>query len=300
MSPKMHADELEVDGSLVRALVVSQYPEWGDLSLELFPASGTDHVIFRLGDDKAVRLPRHQRASSQVETEQLWLPRLAPLLPLAVPELRAVGHPDRGFPWPWSITRWLEGGPATADRIADPRQLAVALGQFVAAMHRIDLPGGPLPGAGNSFRGVPLAHRDGPTRHALAALHDNIDTGAASAAWEAALRAPPWNGPGVWLHGDLQVGNLLAHAGRLDAVIDFGCLAVGDPACDVMAAWTCLAADTRERFRSELAVEDATWARGRGWALSMGLIALPYYQGTNPVFAAAARRMILEVLADRE
>ncbi len=294
----MHADEFEIDESIVRDLVASQFPEWADLNLQLIPSSGTDNIIVRLGDDKAVRLPRHQRASGQVAIEYAWLPSIAPLVPLAVPAPLAVGVPDRTFPWPWSIGRWLEGNPATADQIAEPRQMAMALGQFVAAMQRIDLPGGPSPSMGNSFRGVSLRHRDRQTRHALAELHGTIDTGAASEAWEEALRAPAWDRPGVWLHGDLQIGNLLARAGRLEAVIDFGCLCVGDPACDVMAAWTCLTGETREWFRAQLTVDDATWARGRGWALSMGLIALPYYRTTNPAFADTARTMVVEVLAD--
>jgi aminoglycoside phosphotransferase (APT) family kinase protein len=295
----MHADEFEIDESLVRELLESQFPEWADLSLEVLPSSGTDNVMVRLGGDKAVRLPRHERASGQVEIEHLWLPRIAPQLPLGVPEPLALGRPDRGFPWPWSIGRWLEGSPATTDQIAEPRQAAMALGQFVAAMQQIDLPDGPSPSVSNSFRGIPLRHRDVPTRHALAQLRGTIDTDAASEAWDEALRAPAWERPGVWLHGDLQVGNLLARDGRLDAVIDFGCLCVGDPACDVMAAWTYLTGETRETFRAQLSVDDATWARGRGWALSMGLIALPYYRGTNPVFTDVAQRMVLEVLADR-
>ena len=296
----MHADEFDIDESIVRELLVSQFPEWADLSLEVFPSSGTDNVMVRLGDDKAVRLPRHERASGQVGIEHFWLPRIAPLVPLAVPEPLVLGHPDRGFPWPWSIGRWLEGSPATTDQIAEPRQAAMALGQFVAAMRQIDLPNGPPPSVGNSFRGVPLRLRDEPTRHALAQLRGIIDTDAASKAWEEALRAPAWEQPGVWLHGDLQAGNLLARGGALDVVIDFGCLCVGDPACDVMAAWTYFAGEARDWFRAELTVDDATWARARGWALSMGLIALPYYRETNPAFTEVARKMILEVLADRQ
>ena len=125
-----------------------------------------------------------------------------------------------------------------------------------------------------------------------------LDADAVTAVWEAALQAPAWRGPPVWIHGDLQSGNLLARQGRLSAVIDFGCLGVGDPACDVMAAWMLLSAETRDVFRAALQVDDATWARGRGWALSVGLIALPYYQSTNPVLAGIARRAIDEALAD--
>jgi aminoglycoside phosphotransferase (APT) family kinase protein len=125
-----------------------------------------------------------------------------------------------------------------------------------------------------------------------------IDVGAASSAWDAALRAAEWRRPPVWIHGDLQAGNLLVEQGRLSAVIDFGCLGVGDPACDLTVAWTLLAGESRDAFRAALPVDDATWARGRGWALSVGLIALPYYETTNPVLAGIARRAIAEVLAD--
>jgi aminoglycoside phosphotransferase (APT) family kinase protein len=118
-------------------------------------------------------------------------------------------------------------------------------------------------------------------------------------AWDAALQAPPWSGPPLWIHGDLSAGNLLVREGRLAAVIDFGCVGVGDPACDLMIAWTFLVPQARAVFRSALAVDGATWARGRGWALSTALIALPYYMDTNPVMVRGARHTIAEVLADR-
>ncbi len=127
-----------------------------------------------------------------------------------------------------------------------------------------------------------------------------LDTGAVTAAWDAALQAPAWHGPPVWIHGDLSPLNLLVERGRLSAVIDFGCLGVGDPACELQVAWNLLCSDTRDVFRAALPVDDATWARGRGWALSVGLIALPYYQSTNPVLAGIARRAIAEVLADHQ
>jgi aminoglycoside phosphotransferase (APT) family kinase protein len=208
--------------------------------------------------------------------------------------------PAEGYPWPWSIYQWLEGENATIERIADPRQAATELAQFVAALQRIDPAGGSPPGANNSFRGVPLAMRDSLTRAAIATLHSTLDAGAVTSTWEAALQVRAWNGPAVWLHGDLLAGNLLAQKGRLSAVIDFGCLGVGDPACDVMVAWTYLSAEAREAFRAALPVDDATWARGRGWALSFGLIALPYYKISNPVLSGIARHAIDEALADHE
>ncbi|HEX5502436.1 MAG TPA: aminoglycoside phosphotransferase family protein, partial [Thermomicrobiales bacterium] len=237
----------------------------------------------------------------QVEQEQRWLPALAPFLPLPIPVPLARGMPGEGYPWPWSVNRWLEGENATIGRLAEPHQAATALADFIAALQRIDSAGGPPPGRHNSFRGGPLARRDASTRAAITALRDTLDTAAATAAWESALHAPAWPGPPVWIHGDLQPANLLVAQGRLGAVIDFGCLGVGDPACDTMVAWTFLTAATREVFRAALPVDDATWARARGWALSFGLIALPYYRATNPVLAGIARQAIGEALgAKRE
>jgi aminoglycoside phosphotransferase (APT) family kinase protein len=256
------------------------------------------HAIYRLGTDMVVRLPRVERATSSLEKELQWLPRLAPCLPLAVPMPLASGLPAEGYPWRWAVYRWLDGETATRDRIADPSEAATRLARFVSVLQRIDAKDGPPPGEHNWFKGERLVNRDDATRRAIAALDGMVDVAAVTAAWEAALVVPAWDGPGVWVHGDLLETNLLARDGRLSAVIDFGCLAVGDPACDVMTAWAYLPVESRALFRAALSVDDATWARGRGWALSWALIALPYYQDTNPEFAGMARRTIAEVLAD--
>lgn len=295
---KMHADEVETDAGLVRRLLVSQYPEWADLPIERVASDGTDNAIYRLGEELAVRLPRIQWASEQPAKECEWLPRLAPLLPLTVPVPLAKGMPAEGYPWSWSVVPWLRGENALPERLVDMRAAASTLGAFVAALQRIGAAVGPPPGAHNSSRGVALAQRDAAVRTAIAELGGKVDGGAVTAAWEAALAAPVWDGEPVWLHGDLQAGNLLASDGRLSAVIDFGCLGVGDPACDVMAAWAYFSGEARDAFRAVLPVDDATWARGRGWALSVGLIAIPYYEQTNPVLAGIGRRSIEEVLAD--
>jgi aminoglycoside phosphotransferase (APT) family kinase protein len=294
----MHADEVDTDVGLVRRLLAAQFPHWADLPLEPVASAGTDNALYRLGAELVVRLPRIHWATGQPDKEHEWLPRLAPLLPLAIPSPLATGTAAEGYPWHWSVYRWLDGETATLDRVADPREAATALGEFVAALQRIDSAGGPVPGEGSTSRGVPLAQRDDVTRAAIASLHGTFATDALTAAWEAALAAPPWHGPPVWLHGDLQSGNLLAVGGRLSAVIDWGCLGIGDPACDVMPAWSYLPAEARDAFRAALPVDDATWARGRGWALSVGLIALPYYETTNQVLAGIARRSIAAVLAD--
>jgi aminoglycoside phosphotransferase (APT) family kinase protein len=210
-----------------------------------------------------------------------------------------MGEPGEGFPWHWSIYEWLEGESASLDRIADPGHLAITLAEFIAALRRIDASGGPPPSEHNFYRGVPLALRDDRTRSALEELHGIVDVGAATAVWEAALAAPAWQEPPVWIHGDLQAGNLLAVDGRLSAVIDFGGLGVGDPACDLIAAWNLLPAEARGSFRRALRVDDASWARGRGWALSIALIGLPYYLNTNPDFVEYALHTIDEVLNSR-
>jgi len=299
MTGKMHSDEVDTDPSLVSRLLADQFPQWADLPIEPVESSGTDNAIYRLGEDVAVRLPRIAGGTGTIDKEQRWLPKLAPLLPVAISQPLARGLPGQGYPWHWSVHRWLAGESVNVERMADPVGLAQDLGGFVAALRRIDTAAGPIPEQDGS-RGLPLARRDAATRDAIVALDRVVDARAVTAAWEAALRAPTWQRPGVWIHGDLLSGNVLVDGnGRLSAVIDFGCMTVGDPACDVMAGWTLFSAEGREAFRSAIAVDDATWARGRGWALSFALIALPYYMYTNPVFVRDARHVIREVLADQ-
>ncbi len=295
----MHADEVHIDAALVGRLLAAQFPQWADLPLRPIDSTGTDNAIFRLGEDMVVRLPRIHWAIAQVDREQRWLPRFAPLLPLAIPVPLAKGHAAEGYPWDWAVYRWLEGENASVEPIGDLARAATDLARFVAALQRIDPTGGPIPGPLNSGRGVPLATRDADTRAAIASLDGMLDADAVTEAWEAALHAPVWGGPPVWIHGDIAAGNLLVEQGRVTAVIDFGCLGVGDPACDLMIAWTLLSADPREAFREALSVDDATWARGRGWALSCALIYIPYYLNTNPLGVANARHAIDEVLAER-
>jgi aminoglycoside phosphotransferase (APT) family kinase protein len=297
--PRMHADEVETDAALVRRLVAAQFPQWADLPIDRVPSAGTDNALYRLGDDMVARLPRRQRTTGPLEKERRWLPRLAPLLPLAVPSPLADGMPGEGYPFEWSVYRWLDGDAASRERLAGVPDLATELARFIAALQQIDPTGGPPPGEHNFFRGVPLETRDAPTRAAIASLGPSINAGALTAAWKAALRAPDWDRPPVWIHGDLDSRNLLVVGDRLSAVLDFGCLGVGDPACDVAVAWKVLSADTRDVLRAELSVDDATWARARGWVLSQALIALSYYTlETNAVLVREAQQWITEVLAD--
>jgi aminoglycoside phosphotransferase (APT) family kinase protein len=298
-TPRMHDDEISTDVALVRRLVDAQFPDWAALPIRPFDSAGSDNAIYRLGDDLVVRLPRRAgRTVDSLDKEVEWLPRLAPLLPLEIPVPLARGEPGEGYPCDWAVYRWLDGETATAELISDPQQAAADLAAFLAALQGVDPAGGPLPGEHNFLRGVPLVTRDDSVRGAIAALKGELDTVTVAAAWEAALEAPDWQGPAVWIHGDFGDGNLLVERGRLSGVIDWGGLALGDPACDLIAAWSFLPADARETFREALGVDDATWARGRGWALSVALIALPYYWTTNPVRVAYSWNRIREVLAD--
>ena len=287
---KMHTDKVDINVSLVRRLLAAQFPQWADLPIKPVEVSGWDNRTFHLGAQMTVRLPSAAPYALQVEKEHRWLPKLAPLLPLPIPVPLAKGAPADGYPWQWSVYRWLEGETATAERIADLRQFATELADFLTALQRIDSAGGPPPGRHNFFRGGPLTVYDAETRQAIAALDGRIDTDAASAA--------TWHGSPVWLHGDVAAGNLLVKGGRLSAVIDFGTSGVGDPSCDLAIAWTLFGGESRDAFRAALQLDDATWARGRGWTLWKGLITLAEHIDTNPLEAGKARRVIDEVLAD--
>ncbi|HET7270757.1 MAG TPA: aminoglycoside phosphotransferase family protein [Rubrobacter sp.] len=296
---EMHADEVNVDVSLVRRLVATQFPRWADLPIKPVEFDGWDNRTFHLGEHMTVRMPSGPWYALQVEKEHRWLPKLAPLLPLPIPVPLAKGAPADGYPWQWSVYRWIEGETATAERITDLCQFATELADFLTALQRIDPTGGPPPGQHNFFRGGPLTVYDAETRQALAALEGRIDTDAAREVWEVALGAT-WHDLPVWFHGDIAWGNLLVKEGRLSAVIDFGTSGVGDPSCDLAIAWTLFEGKSREAFRAALQLDDATWARGRGWTLWKALITLVEHIDTNPLEAGRSRRVIDEVLADHE
>ena len=296
-SKKTHADGAHIDAALVGRLVAAQFPRWVGLSVRPVEHDGWDNTTFRLGEKMSVRLPSAAPYAPQVEKEHRWLPRLAPLLPLPIPAPLAKGVPSDDYPFPWSVYRWLEGEPATVGRIDDTGEFATALADFLAALYRIDPADGPPPGPHNFFRGGPLTVYDAETRRAISALDGEIEAGAAGAVWEAALAAA-WHGPPVPFHGDVAAGNLLVRGGRLSAVIDFGTSGVGDPSCDLAIAWTFLDAGDREAFRRAIGLDEAAWARGRGWSLWKALITLADNTGTNPPEAETSRRVIDRILAD--
>ena len=291
----MHADEIETNAALVRRLLAAQFAQWADLPIALVDSYGPDHEIYRLGDHLAVRLPRIGWATRQAALEAEWLPKLAPYLPLALPVQVAMGLPAEGYPFAWSVYEWLPGDNANGT-IRDLEQAAVDLAAFVKALRRIDTTGAHARPPGS--RGAPLSECDEHVRRSIKQLGQRIDGAAALRAWQESLAALPWKRREVWVHGDLLPGNLLVVDGRLSAVIDFGGLNVGDPACDLQPAWNVFADDSRLRFRAELEVDDDSWLRGRGWALYQAVLALPYYWNTNPGMVRQASHALTQVLAD--
>ena len=291
----MHADEVDTGVALVRRLLAGQFPQWAELPVRPVPSYGTDHAIYRLGDGLVVRLPRIPYATAQAAKEAEWLPRLAPQLPLAVPVQLAAGQPAEGYPFSWSVYEWLQGEDANGT-INDLVQAAADLAAFVRALHQIDTAGAPP--HSRSGRGGPLAEQDESVREAIARLGDRIDAKAALWSWQESLGTPAWQGPHVWVHGDLLPGNLLVVNGRLSAIIDFGALQVGDPACDLQAAWNMFAGESRRCFLAEACADDAAWLRGRGTVLYQSVMALDYYWDTNPGMVRQASHALAEVLAD--
>jgi aminoglycoside phosphotransferase (APT) family kinase protein len=292
----MHPDQADIGLPLVTRLIAAQFPRWKELPLAEVRSAGTDNRVYRMGTGLAVRLPRRQAVATEVDRLRQWLPRLAPHLPLAVPMPVARGAPGEGFPFPWLVCQWLDGQDVTRDLDVDLADAAVRLGRFVAALHRIDATGAP----NSPLRGGPLDMLDERVRREIGDLgaDGTIDPQLVTAAWDRALDTPAWNGAPTWVHADLYPGNLVARQHRLEAVIDFGGLGTGDPAIDLLPAWAWLSTSARSLFRAQAEPDDATWARGRGWALGLALGAVCFYRDTNPALAAAGQRTIAEALAE--
>ena len=294
----MNNKQINIDETLVHRLIASQFPQWKDLSIQAIIPGVWDNKTFRLGNDMLVRMPSAERYAANVEKEQKWLPRLASSLPLPIPEPLAMGEPSEEFTWRWSIYRWLKGDTAASARITDLSDFAINLAQFLNALHRIDTTGGPAPGPHNFYRGGSLANYDTETRQAIKTLHNKIDANAAITLWETALTTS-WNRPPVWVHGDISASNLLVHEGRLSAIIDFGGLAVGDPACDLAITWTMFKDKSREAFKTTLPLDTETWTRGRAWTLWKALIVAAGFTNPNNIEAKQSWHIIDEVLQDQ-
>ncbi len=294
----MHDGETDVDDALARRLITQEFPEFADLALTRVEAWGTDHAIFRLGTDLAVRFPKIGWAKDQPNKEQRWLPILAPHLPVEIPVPVAVGQPTDDYPYHWSVSPWLDGENPSPDGRTDLGELARDLAAAVLALQRIDTSGAPEPSAVKQ-RGGPLGRADESTRMRAAELRAEVDVDALLAIWDAGVRAAPFNGPPVWVHGDLSDGNLITRNDRLTGIIDWGGLIAGDPAVELMVAWHCFDVESRAVYRDALGfVDDAMWLRGRAWAVSAAVQALPYYRDTNPDIVRRSWRTVEAVLAD--
>lgn len=286
----MHSDELDIDEPLVRRLLGEQFPEWADLPLRRIEPSGTVNAIFRLGEKLSVRLARREGATEPGGEEFDWLPKLATLLPVEIPVPVAQGRPSLGYPWFWAIHTWVVGESVPVEDI-DSIQAARDLAALVGALQRVNPTGAPR------GRGIPLVERDKEIRYWLARFEGDPEI---AAEWERALAAPPWNGPPVWHHGDLDARNWLVRAGRICGVIDWGSMGVGDPACDVMVAWKLHSAGARDAFREALPTDDATWERARGWALSQAVAIVAYYTPENNLTLYREAESWLSLLSERK
>ena len=294
MTPtRLHDDQLDIDVDLVRRLVDTQFPQWADARLTpVGESSGTVNALYRLGTEMVVRLPLAIWGAEAIYREQEWNPRLAPLLPVEIPRLLGRGRPALGYPCPWSVFGWIEGSHPRPDHLSHADLLAIDLSTLIRAFHEIDLPNPP-----DAYRG-PVSEVDVDVRDSITEVADEFDPDELTKAWELSLHIPGWAGPPLWVHSDLLASNVLMRDDRLAAVIDLGAAGVGDPACDLMVAWNVLPAHARPSFREAVGLDDATWLRGRGWALAQAVIALPYYRETNPGMTRAARHALSQVLAD--
>lgn len=271
-----------IDAALARRLIAAQFPQWAGLPVTPVERSGWDNRTFHLGEERVVRLPSAAPCEAQVEKEQRWLPALAPALPFPIPQPVGLGAPGCGFPWKWSILRWLPGDPVEPPAFADSEVLAADVATFLRALQRADPAGGPAAGAHSFHRGGSLAAYDGEVRVAIRRLGSRVDAIRVASIWEGALDTA-WAGPPVWVHGDVSPGNLLQGGGRLRGVIDFGQLAVGDPACDLSIAWTLFRGPARQRFIDAMEMHPDAWLRAKAWALWKGLVVAAGLSDTTAV-----------------
>jgi len=274
----MHDHEADIDEAFVHRLIRDQMPDLAALALTIVEPWGTDNAVWRLGDELVVRLPRVDAAQGQVDKEATWLPRIAPHLSVAVPEPVAIGEPARGYPYRWGVHRWIHGQPAEA--MSDPIAFARDLAGVVRELQAMPTTDAPPP----RHRARPLAAYDEPTRQVIAAAGHLIDADAALAVWEDALAAPAYDGPDVWVQGDLEGNCLVDVDGRLCGIVDWNSACLGDPAVDVQVISSPLfTAESRRVFLDELDVDDATIRRSRGTAVNQACAALPYYLDTYPL-----------------
>ena len=301
MSTENVSNKVEISLALVSDLIAEQFPQWAHLPIKPVELSGWDNRTFRLGTDMSIRLPSEECYAQQVQKEQKWLPVLAPRLSLRIPAPVAMGKPSKKYPFSWSIYRWIDGESVYSQDFDQMHllQLAIQLAEFLNELHTIDSAGGPLPGFHNFYRGDSPSVYDTETRSAIAQLQGFINTEAVMSVWEKAISSK-WSKKPVWIHGDLSVGNILIKDNKLIAVIDFGQMGVGDPACDLVIAWTFLKNESRKLFRSCVGLDSDTWARARGWALWKALITIVPLQDRNSSEVRKQKKIIDAILDEHK
>ncbi|MGE7931535.1 aminoglycoside phosphotransferase family protein [Viridibacillus arvi] len=288
-----------INVDLVAKLINEQFPKWSNLAIKPVKFNGNDNRTFHLGEHMSVRMPSAASYVPQVEKEQKWLLILSKDLSLPISTPLAKGNPSEEYPWPWSINEWIEGESLTHKNIHDINQLAKDLGAFLIELQSIDASKGPIAGEHNFYRGESLAVYDEESRDAIVRNKDVFDEHLLIEIWDLAL-ATKWNSKAVWVHGDVAPGNLLVKDGKLCAVIDFGILGVGDPACDAAMAWTFFDEKSRKTFKNALNMDKETWRRARGWALWKALITYAGNKNTNRAIAEESYKVINIIVDDYE
>jgi aminoglycoside phosphotransferase (APT) family kinase protein len=278
-------------------LIRDQFPQWAELRVRPVPEDGQDNRTFRLGDTMSVRVPSHPAYVEHMHLEHEWLPRIAPGLPLSIPEPVAKGGPGHGLPWGWLINKWMDGENAKPGAIEDMVAFAKDLAGFLSALRRVDATGAPGPSSVNFFRGGDLSVYDADIRKCADTLRNELDIDRVLSIWRVALDSKWTKGP-VWIHGDVSSGNMLVKDGRLSAVIDFGQLAAGDPACDLTIAWTLLRGEGRAAFKGHIGLDEDTWHRARGWGLWKAMFLALDSPEEQPDASAEALRVAHEILDD--
>ena len=295
-------NRLQIPVTLVRELIAEQFPQWSHLPISPVPVGGWDNRTFRLGKEMSIRLPSAEEYAEKVHIEQQWLPFLARYMSSPIPIPIAIGQPSKNYPWHWSIYRWLKGESANMLQqfdATDLKQLAIDLAKFLRELHKINTTGAPVPGPHNFYRGAAPIVYDEETRSAINQLQHLIDGAAVTEVWERAINSR-WDKKPVWIHGDLSAGNILINDNKLCGIIDWGGMAVGDPACDLVIAWTLLTPPSRKIFKVDVNLDTETWARARGWALWKALITIVAEENKTGLKVAKQLNIINAILREHE
>lgn len=294
-------NKIQINIDLVQQLIVSQFPQWAHLPIVPFEFGGCDNRTFHLGNAMSIRLPSAEEYARQVKKEQEWLPKIATHLPLPIPEPIAMGMPSKDYPWYWSIYKWLEGESANCLMLSDAHLeiIAAQLAQFLRAFHQFDAEDAPAPGLHNWWRAAHTSVYDAETKSLMEKLKDFIDVNNARSLWQRAINSK-WNRDPVWVHGDVASGNLLVRDNKLAAVIDFGCMGIGDPACDLTIAWTFFNGQSRNIFKANLDFDEETWARARGWAMWKALYEISELEDKSGAALAKQMQIINAVIEEDE